>query len=136
MNYEVQIDGETIVYGPLIKRSRFSDEQWSAINHAMAKRNFSASEYEKYKKDEFVIGLMADRTDLAERYEALLELLPQSAYSKAGTHPEWVADAVEHNILIKGITQDDVKMLIEGSDDMRELIRSLEEYFHIEEEEG
>lgn len=132
MNYEVKVDGETIVYGPLIKRSRFSEKQWSAINHEMVKSNFK-EEYEKYKDDEFIITVMADRIDLSERYEALLELLPQSTYSKAGTHPEWVADAVEDNILIKGITQDDVKMFIDGSSDIDELIDSLKEYFEIEE---
>lgn len=131
MNYEVKVNGETIVYGPLIKRSRFSEKQWSAINHEMVKSNFK-EEYDKYKDDEFIITVIADRIDLSERYEALLELLPQSTYSKAGTHPEWVAKAVEDNILIKGITQDDVKMLIEGSNGIEELKSILKDYFSIE----
>ena len=31
MNYKVTVDGKEIEYGALVEKSRFSDEEWSAI---------------------------------------------------------------------------------------------------------
>lgn len=88
--------------------------------------------YEKYKDDEHVIAWVGALIDLEERYRSLLELLPQDSYSKSGTHPKWVADAVETNTLDKYITQDDVKMLIDEATDLDELRSELIDYFEIE----
>lgn len=44
----------------------------------------------------------------------------------------WIADAVEDNTLNKGITQDDVKDLINESETLEELKNELIEYFKIE----
>ena len=68
-----------------------------------------------------------------ERYEALLELLPQDQFSYAGTHPKWVADAVAENTLNKEDTQYDVSDLIERCETLKELKNELTEYFELEE---
>ena len=31
MNYKVRVNGKLIEYGALVEKSRFSDEEWSAI---------------------------------------------------------------------------------------------------------
>ena len=72
-------------------------------------------------------------TSLEERYEALLELLPQDQFSYAGTHPKWVADAVAENTLNKVDTQYDVSDLIERCSTLDELKSELTEYFDLEE---
>ena len=72
-------------------------------------------------------------TSLEERYEALLELLPQDQFSCAGTHPKWVADAVAENTLNKEDTQGDVLDLIERCSTLDELKSELTEYFDLEE---
>lgn len=132
MNYEVIINEKKIVYGPLITRSRFSNEEWSAIHKAMIERHYSDQFIEKLDDEDFV-RFTGEFIDLSERYEALLELLPQSSYSKAGTHPSWVADEVERNTLIKDLTKDDIKDMIDDIDDVEVLKESLKEYFEIEE---
>ena len=72
-------------------------------------------------------------TSLEERYEALLELLPQDQFSRPGTHPKWVADAVAENTLNKVDTQYDVSDLIERCETLEELKNELTEYFELEE---
>lgn len=73
---------------------------------------------------------------LEERYEALLELLPQSSFSKAGTHPQWVADAVEENTLNKMDTQSDVKDMLKDADDIDDLKEMMIEYFELDKNIG
>ena len=70
--------------------------------------------------------------DLEERYEALLELLPQDQFYYAGTHPKWVADAVAENTLNKEDTILDVSDLIGQCSTLRELQDKLMEYFDLQ----
>jgi len=85
--YKVEVNGQTIEYGAYIKRSRFNNAEWSAIYHQMVKENIPTV-YEVKKQDSDFIDVAGSLIGLEERYEALLELLPQSSFSKAGTHPQ------------------------------------------------
>jgi len=78
----------------------------------------------------------SETTNLEERYETLLELLPQDQFSKAGTHPKWVADAVAENTLNKEDTMLDVSDLIGRCGTLEELKNELTEYFDLEELQG
>lgn len=69
---------------------------------------------------------------LEERYEALLELLPQDEFSYAGTHPKWVADAVVENTLNKEDTINDISDFLEQCSTLRELQDKLMEYFDLQ----
>ncbi|GGC88168.1 hypothetical protein [Enterococcus wangshanyuanii] len=132
---KVIVDGKEIVYGPLVTRSRFTEEEWFAICLQMMKEE-RPDLYEKRKDDKEFIFCLGMAIDLEQRYEALLELLPQSTYSKAGTHPKWIADAVESNTLNKGITQDDIKTILEQEHYERDdIISEIKEYLGIEEED-
>lgn len=131
IEYKVNFEGNEFVYGPLVTRSHFSSEEWLAVYTELVKQG-NPETYEEYKDDENVIAWVGALIDLEERYEALLELLSQDSYSKSGTHPQWVADAVEDNILHKGITQDDVEMFIKDYEDIDDLKAQLVDYFKIE----
>ena len=132
MNYKVTVNEKEIEYGALVEKSRFSDEEWSAIYAEIAKQNYPEI-FENRKSDTAFIDTLGALTSLEERYEALLELLPQDQYSYAGTHPKWVADAVAENTLNKEDTQDDVSDLIERCETLEELKNELTEYFDLEE---
>lgn len=132
MNYKVTVDGKEIEYGALVEKSRFSDEEWSAIYAEIAKQNYPEI-FESRKSDTAFIDTLGSLTSLEERYEALLELLPQDQFSYAGTHPKWVADAVAENTLNKVDTQYDVSDLIERCSTLDELKSELTEYFDLEE---
>ena len=132
MNYKVTVDGKEIEYGALVEKSRFSDEEWSAIYAEIAKQNYPEI-FESRKSDTAFIDTLGALTSLEERYEALLELLPQDQFSYAGTHPKWVADAVAENTLNKVDTQYDVSDLIERCSTLDELKSELTEYFELEE---
>ena len=132
MNYKVTVDGKEIEYGALVEKSRFSDEEWSAIYAEIAKQNYPEI-FESRKSDTAFIDTLGALTSLEERYEALLELLPQDQFSYAGTHPKWVADAVAENTLNKVDTQYDVSDLIERCSTLEELKSELTEYFDLEE---
>ena len=132
MNYKVTVDGKEIEYGALVEKSRFSDEEWSAIYAEIAKQNYPEI-FESRKSDTAFIDTLGALTSLEERYEALLELLPQDQFSYAGTHPKWVADAVAENTLNKVDTQYDVSDLIERCETLEELKSELTEYFDLEE---
>ena len=129
--YKVNVDGKEIVYGALVERSNFTEKEWLSIYREATKQNMP-SFYERYKNNGEVISITGYLIDLEERYEALLELLPQSTFSEAGTHPKWVADAVTINTIDKGITQDDVKMFIEESHALEGLKEELVYYFELE----
>lgn len=133
MSYEVEVDGKKIVYGALTQNSRFTFKEWKAIYHEIVRQN-NPELYEDRKEDNLFISVLGGGIDIMERYEALLEMLPQSSYSKAGTHPQWVSDAVEHNIYHRIITQDDVKDAIEGTDSYEELKEFLVDYFELTED--
>ncbi|WP_157454690.1 hypothetical protein [Carnobacterium maltaromaticum] len=91
--------------------------------------------FETIKNNEAAIHAVGDCIDLAERYEALLEMLPQSNYSKAGTHPIWIADAVEHNVFHKYMTQDDIKSILDDKDySSEEKLEEIKKYLEIGEE--
>lgn len=132
MNYKVTVDGKEIEYGALVEKSHFSDEEWSAIYAEIAKQNYPEI-FESRKSDTAFIDTLGALTSLEERYEALLELLPQDQFSYAGTHPKWVADAVAENTLNKVDTQYDVSDLIERCSTLDELKSELTEYFDLEE---
>lgn len=132
MNYKTTINGKEIEYGALVEKSRFSDEEWSAIYAEIVKQNWPEI-YENRKSDTAFIDTLGALTSLEERYEALLELLPQDQFSYAGTHPKWVADAVAQNTLNKEDTQGDVLDLIERCSTLDELKSELTEYFDLEE---
>ena len=92
--------------------------------------------FESKKADTDYIDVFGALIALEERYEALLELLPQDQFSKAGTHPKWVADAVAENTLNKEDTVLDVSVLIGRCNTIEELKNELTEYFDLEELQG
>lgn len=132
MNYKVTVNGKEIEYGALVEQSRFSDEEWSAIYAEIVKQN-QPEVFKNKKSDTDYIDTLGAMIALEERYEALLELLPQDQFSYAGTHPKWVADAVAENTLNKVDTQYDVSVLIERCETLEELKNELTEYFKLEE---
>nr|DAI19156.1 MAG TPA: hypothetical protein [Caudoviricetes sp.] len=132
MNYKVTVDGKEIEYGALVEKSRFSDEEWSAIYAEIVKQNWPEV-FETRKSDTAFIDTLGALISLEERYEALLELLPQNQFSYAGTHPKWVADAVAENTLNKEDTMLDVSDLIGRCETLEELKNELTEYFELEE---
>lgn len=133
MNYKVTVDGKEIEYGALVEKSRFSEKEWSAIYEEMVKQN-QPDVFEKKKDDADYLNAFGALIALEERYEALLELLPQDQFSYAGTHPKWVADAVAENTLNKEETIDDVSELIGRCETLEKLQDELMEYFGLEEE--
>ena len=132
MNYKVTVDGKEIEYGALVEKSRFSDKEWSAIYAEIVKQNWPEV-FETRKSDTAFIDTLGALVSLEERYEALLELLPQDQFSYAGTHPKWVADAVAENTLNKEDTMLDVSDLIGRCSTLEELKNELTEYFDLEE---
>lgn len=131
MNYKVTVDGKEIEYGALVEKSRFSDEEWSAIYAEIAKQNYPEI-FESRKSDTAFIDTLGAMIDLEERYEALLELLPQDQFYYAGTHPKWVADAVAENTLNKSDVICDVSDMIERCGNIEELKNELIEYFGVD----
>ena len=134
MNYKVTVDGKEIEYGALVEKSRFSEKEWSAIYAEMVKQN-QPEVFEKKKDDVEYIDVFGALIALEERYEALLELLPQDEFSYAGTHPKWVADAVAENTLNKEDTIDDVSEILGRCGTLEQLQDELVEYFGLEEKE-
>lgn len=132
MNYKVRVNGKLIEYGALVEKSSFSDEEWSAIYAEIAEENYPEI-FKKRKSDTAFIDTLGALTSLEERYEALLELLPQDQFSRAGTNPKWVADAVAKNTLNKMDTMLDVSDLIGRCETLEELKNELTEYFDLEE---
>lgn len=132
MKYKTKINGKEIEYGALVEKSHFSDEEWSAIYAEIVEENYPEI-FEKRKYDTAFIDTLGALTSLEERYEALLELLPQDQFSRAGTHPKWVADAVAENTLNKDDTRYDVFILIERCETLEELKNELAKYFNLEE---
>ncbi|MCY7170115.1 hypothetical protein [Streptococcus mitis] len=132
MNYKVTVDGKEIEYGALVEKSRFSDKEWSAIYAEIVKQNWPEV-FETRKSDTAFIDTLGALVSLEERYEALLELLPQNQFSYAGTHPKWVADAVAENTLNKEDTMLDVSDLIGRCSTIEELKNELTKYFKLEE---
>lgn len=130
MNYKVTVDGKEIEYGALVEKSHFSDEEWSAIHTEMVKQNYPDA-FKIRKEDDIFLDTMGALIDLEERYEALLVLLPQDEFSYAGTHPRWVADAVNANTLNKEDTQEDVSDMLERCGTLEELKKELTEYFEL-----
>lgn len=130
MNYKVTANGKKIEYGALVEKSRFSAEEWSAIYAEIVKQN-QPEVFERKKLDSDYIDAFGALIALEERYEALLELLPQDEFSYAGTHPKWVADAVNANTLNKEDTQEDVSDMLERCGTLEELKKELTEYFEL-----
>lgn len=88
--------------------------------------------FENKQSDTDYIDAFGALIALEERYEALLELLPQDQFSYAGTHPKWVADAVAENTLNKEDTEEDVCKIIGRCTTLSELQEELIEYFDLE----
>lgn len=131
MNYKVTVDGKEIEYGALVEKSRFSEKEWSAIYAEIVKQN-QPEVFENKKADTDYIDAFGSLIALEERYEALLELLPQDEFSYAGTHPKWVADAVVENTLNKEDTINDISDFLEQCSTLRELQDKLMEYFDLQ----
>ena len=131
MNYKVTVDGKEIEYGALVEKSRFSEKEWSAIYAEIVKQN-QPEVFESRKADTDYIDAFGFLIALEERYEALLELLPQDEFSYAGTHPKWVADAVVENTLNKEDTINDISDFLEQCSTLRELQDKLMEYFDLQ----
>ena len=132
MNYNVTVDGKKIEYGALVENHVFSEKEWSAIYAEIVKQN-QPEVFESKKADTAFIDTLGALISLEERYEALLELLPQNQFSYAGTHPKWVADAVAENTLNKEDTMLDVSDLIGRCETLEELKNELTEYFDLKE---
>ena len=132
--YKVNVDGREIIYGSLVKdSSRLSVKEWDAVAHEMVKQNLP-EEYEKYKDDEDVIDYISSWINIQERYEALMELLPQSL-SYFDTSPYRIAEKVYENTFEKDIVQHDVQEIINRSSDLEELKSELVTYFNLKEVE-
>ena len=132
--YKVNVDGREIIYGALVRDdSRLSVKEWDAIAHEMVKQNLP-EEYEKYKDDEDVIDYISSWINIQERYEALMELLPQSL-SYFETSPYRIAEEVYENTFEKDIVQYDVQEIINRSVDLEELKGELVAYFNLKEVE-
>ncbi|MGO3372908.1 hypothetical protein [Pseudolactococcus laudensis] len=128
--YKVNVGGKEIVYGSLVRGGRLSVEEWDAIAHEMVIQNLP-EEYEKYKNNVDVIDYISSFIDMRERYEVLLELLPQSA-RYVETPAYMIADKVYENTLDKDITKDDIKMFIDESKSLDELKLQLTDYFDLD----
>ena len=128
--YKVNVGGKEIVYGSLVRGGRLSVEEWDAIAHEMVSQNLP-EEYEKYKNDVDIIDYISGWIDMRERYEVLLELLPQRARS-VETPAYMVADRVYENTLDKNITKNDIKMFINESKSLDELKLQLTNYFDLD----
>ena len=132
--YKVNVDGREIIYGALVRDdSRLSVKEWDAVAHEMVKQNLP-EEYEKYKDDEDVIDYISSWINIQERYEALMELLPQSL-SYFDTSPYRIAEEVYENTFEKDIVQYDVQEIINRSADLEELKGELVVYFNLKEVE-
>ena len=132
--YKVNVDGREIIYGSLVRDgSRLSVKEWDAVAHEMVKQNLP-EEYEKYKDDEDVIDYISSWINIQERYEALMELLPQSL-SYFDTSPYRIAEEVYENTFEKDIVQYDVQEIINRSADLEELKGELVVYFNLKEVE-
>nr|DAO81921.1 MAG TPA: hypothetical protein [Caudoviricetes sp.] len=130
MNYKITVNDKEIEYGALIEKSRFSAEEWSAIYAEIVKQN-QPEVFERKKLDSDYIDTFGALIALEERYEVLLESLPQDEFSYAGTHPKWVADAVAENTLNKSDVVCDVSDMIERCGSLEELKNELLEYFEV-----
>ena len=132
--YKVNVDGRKIIYGALVRDgNRLSVKEWDAVAHEMVKQNLP-EEYEKYKDDEDVIDYISSWINIQERYEALMELLPQSL-SYFDTSPYRIAEEVYENTFEKDIVQYDVQEIINRSADLEELKGELVVYFNLKEVE-
>lgn len=130
MNYTVVVNGNEIKYGALVENSRFSEEEWEAIYAEIVKQN-KPDVFEARKEDVEYVKTLGSLIALEERYEALLDLLPQEQYSYAGTHPKWVANAVEENTLDKETTKDDVTDMIDRCETLEQIKEELADYFNL-----
>ena len=128
--YKVNVGGKEIVYGSLVRGGRLSVEEWDAIAHEMVSQNLP-EEYEKYKNDVDIIDYLSSWIDMRERYEVLLELLPQKA-RYVETPAYMVAERVYENTLDKNITKNDIKMFINESKSLDELKLQLTNYFDLD----
>ena len=128
--YRVNVGGKEIVYGSLVRGGRLSVKEWDAIAHEMVSQNLP-EEYEKYKNDVDIIDYLSSWIDMRERYEVLLELLPQRA-RYVETPAYMVADRVYENTLDKNITKNDIKMFIDESKSLDELKLQLTNYFDLD----
>ena len=63
MNYKVRVNGKEIEYGALVEKSRFSDEEWSAIYAEIVEENYPEI-FEKRKSDTAFIDTLGALTSL------------------------------------------------------------------------
>lgn len=87
MNYKTIVNGKMVEYGPYTENvNAFTDEERLALQLEMVRVNYP-EDYENRKGDEQFIKALGGLISIEERYEALLEELPQNTYSYAGSHP-------------------------------------------------
>ncbi|WP_316605930.1 hypothetical protein [Streptococcus pluranimalium] len=134
MNYKTIVNGKMVEYGPYTENvNAFTDEERLALQLEMVRVNYP-EDYENRKDDEQFIKALGGLISIEERYEALLEELPQNTYSYAGSHPLRVAEAVEKNSLNREITKDDVSDMIARCETLDGLKEELSDYFELEED--
>ncbi|MBY5022170.1 hypothetical protein K6V64_09675 [Streptococcus suis] len=131
MIYKVTVDGNEIEYGALVEKSSFTEKEWAAIYAEVVKQN-QPEVFEKKKNDVDYLYAFGALISLEERYEALLDLLPQEEFSYVGAHPKWVARAVEENTLDKETTTEDVATFLEQCETLEDLKEALTDYFDLE----
>ena len=129
--YKARLNDKELEYGALVENSNFTEEEWLAINREIVKQN-EPEVYENRKNDNEFINILGEFISLRERYEELLERLPQDAFSKAGTHPKWVADEVEENTLNKEDVKSDVEDMVDSAEGLEGLKEQLKEYFELD----
>lgn len=131
MIYKVTVDGNEIEYGALVEKSSFTEKEWAAIYTEVVRKKCPGV-FKIKKNDEDYIHVLGSLISLEERYEALLDLLPQEQFSVAGAQPKWVAKAVEENTLDKETTKEDVTAFLEHCETLEDLREELKGYFSLE----
>lgn len=90
-SYKYEWKGEEREIGPACLQSHYDAGEWEVASHAMVSQK-NPTLYEAVKDSDF-FNWVAYAIYLEERYEYLLHLT-DSGFSRAGTHPQWVADGI------------------------------------------
>lgn len=99
------------IYNPITTYS-LSKEDYELASIELVKKELPL-EYKKYKDDKDLLLFMGWHIVLTMRDEALLQMLPQEIYSKAGTYPHWIAAAIDKNVFHKDILLSDLDDIFE-----------------------
>lgn len=132
MKYTTEFNGKTLEYS-IGDTTSFSAEENRAIFKEMV-RVEEPEQYELRKNDEEFLVNLGALIDLEGRYKLFLDLLPQYTFSKAGTHPSWVAEEVEENTYVKEDVKDDIESMLDNINNIDDLKEELKDYFGIGDE--